>query len=706
MMLKMITLLLQLQQKFYNKHFSKCLLLMGLLISLFFPLGASALFEAGSSVSEAKLTSSVEGVGDQITIWVDLDIHLKPGWKTYWRTPGASGYGMKIDWSASQNLKSAEFYWPAPVKFETFKLIANGYKDEVIFPIQVTLAKQHAPLVLKGNLDYLACDEGNCIPQTKTVTLIVPDKPSIPSANANEIASAIKRLPEKNNPDLTINSVQFIYNENTESYLRLIVFHKLPLVSPEIFIEGAGNLYFDKKFSLQENHNTSVIDIPIYNNEKKEQTHVSNVIGKKLTITLASGKVAIEKTVSVISPPLSTQDTFIMYGFAFLGGFILNFMPCVLPIILLKIFSLTKYGGMGEDSVRRALFFSIMGIISSFIVLGLISIGFSSLGVSFGWGMQFQEPIFLVIMMLMLTLFAANFWGFYEIILPEPLTSLGYEYTEREGNIGDFLSGMFATLLATPCSAPYLGTAITFALSRGATEILLIFFFLGLGLSFPFILVMMFPKIATHLPKPGQWMYVFKHVLGWGFFLTVIWLFYVLSSQVPYNISVFILIIMLFIPFFFWLRKKIPSYRRVFTSGVIIVFILPFLTLSLEHMKEKQVISKQENIKEASMAIKSNLQKGQVVFVIVTADWCITCKANEFLVLDTQNVKNLLKENHVKSITIDWTSKDPSVYEYLKSFNHNGIPFFAVYGPHKPYGQPLPQILTYSIVNEAIKNAK
>jgi suppressor for copper-sensitivity B len=683
---------------------------LGVLSLLFFPLQASALFEAGSGVSNAKLISSVSAEGDQTTIWVGLDIDLKPGWKTYWRTPGTSAYGLKIDWSESKNLKSADVYWPVPDKIESFKVIANGYKDDVVIPIKITLQKQHASLFLKAKLDYLVCDPGNCIPQNKTVTLVIPDGPSHPSANAQEIASAINHIPEKNNPDLNIASAQFIQNDTEKSYLRLTVFHTTPLVSPEVFVEGAQRLFFDDVYTINSVSNTdgkiSMIDVPIYKNAKRELGRTQNLIGKTITLTLESGDEAVEKTILVTPPPISLQVTLLMYGFAFLGGFILNFMPCVLPVILLKIFSLTKYGGASSSAVRNALFLSVMGILSSFMILGLVPIFLNLLGISFGWGMQFQEPIFLVFMMLILSLFTANFWGFYEIILPTKVTALGYEYSDKQGNAGHFLSGMFATLLATPCSAPYLGTAVTFALSRGPLEILLVFFFLGLGLSLPFILVMIFPKVATYLPKPGKWMIAFKQVLGWGFFFTMLWLFYVLTSQVSLLTALMILSALLSIIFIFWLHHRFPSHQSLYLLSATAISILPFLILTLEYMKKPEVVVQAQSVQQVANIIKSDLKAGKLALVDVTADWCLTCKANEFFVLDTEKVKNLIKENNVNFITIDWTSRDPEVYEYLKSFNRNGIPFYVIYGPHLPYGQPLPQILTFSIIDEAIKKAK
>lgn len=695
-------------KKLSSHSFKKDLFLISLISSFLFPVGTSALFE--STVSEAELISSVEGVGNHNTIWVGLDIHLKPGWKTYWRTPGAAGYSLKIDWAGSKNLKSVETYWPSPVKFETFKMIANGYKEEVILPIQVVLQKLHSPLLLKGKLDYLACDSGNCIPQSKSVTLSIPNKPDLPSINAKKIIAATNQIPEDHNSDFDIKYAQFIQNKNTASYLRLTVFHKFPLLAPEIFIEGPKHLFFDKMLSMTttdvRDGQLSTIDIPIYKNEKKELIPIPNLIGKQLTITLENGNKSIEKTISVTPPPLSVQDTFIMYGVALLGGFILNFMPCVLPVILLKIFSLTKYSGKKIFEIREALFLSVLGIMTSFMILAIIPISLGFLGISFGWGMQFQEPVFLVFMMVILTLFTANFWGLYEILLPERMTSLGNLYSSKEGNLGHFLTGMFTTLLATPCSAPYLGTAISFALSRGSFEILLIFFFISIGLAFPLILIMIFPKLVAYFPKPGSWMNIFKHIVGWAFFITMLWLFYVLTSQIPLLSALFILGIMLSILLVFWLGKAFPQYKRGYIFYGIFAPLLLAVSLFVVYAKKEPVISQEANIQQTLDTIRSSVKQGKTVFVDVSADWCLTCKANEFLVLKTNTVQNMMKANGVVFLTIDWTSKDPKVYEYLKSFNHNGIPFYAVYGPRIPYGHPLPQILTSTIINNALKEAK
>ncbi|MBY0501767.1 MAG: thioredoxin family protein [Alphaproteobacteria bacterium] len=679
-------------------------------VCLLFSTEIEALFNESSVTSDALLISSVTGVGNQNVIWVGLDLHLQPGWKTYWRTPGSAGYGLKVDWTASQNLASADILWPVPSKITSFNMIANGYKNHVLFPIKITLKETNTPLTLKANLDYLMCDEANCIPQTKQVSITIPKEPSIPTSHAKEISLALQHVPEKENPLFEIKSLYYMPSSVPPSYLRLTLTHQNPLSSPEIFIEENNHLYVDNIRSIETISKNgafvSTIDIPLYKNEKKEDVHVKNLIGEKIMVTLRSGETSVEQTLITKAVPSNMTTTISILGFSLLGGFILNFMPCVLPVILIKIFSLTQYGGRTSSAVRRALFATISGILSSFLLLSLIPIFLNWVGMPFGWGMQFQQPLFVIFMMLVLTLFAVNFWGLYEINLPLRLAEWSYKYSDKEGQVGHFLSGMVATLLATPCSAPFLGTAVAFALSRGPIEILLVFFFLGLGLSLPMITVLIFPKLVTLLPKPGKWMMHFKHLLGWGFFLTLIWLFYVLMQQVSLLFALFILFVMILLIGMFFISNKIQGHKYIYLTSIFIISILPFSILAIDSFPPQQDVSYEKRPLDKLKAIQTAVEQGKTVFVDVTADWCLTCKANELLVLDTLEMKNFMKENEVLFIKIDWTSKNSAVYDYLRSFDHNGIPFYAIYGPHTPYGQALPQLLTYQIVHDAIVKEK
>ncbi len=680
------------------------------LLIIFFPTESTALFEeVAQSVSEARLLSSVDGVGNEKVIWIGLDIHLDSGWKTYWRTPGAAGYGLKIDWTGSQNLSTSEILWPTPSKFQSFNRIVNGYEDHVLFPLKVTLKNSHAPLLLHGYLNYLACDQANCIPQNKSVTLYVPLGPSAPSPDASAIEATLHHVPHKNVPFLNIQSAYFIPKDSPPSYLRITVFHENPLISPLLFIEGNNNNFFGEITNIENNNkngNLSTLEVPVYKSTTNNIVRTPNLIGQSLTFTLKSGESSIETTLPIEAMPASIEETMTMFSFAILGGFILNFMPCVLPVILIKVFSLSRSREESTQAIRKSFFASVLGIISSFFLLALIPISFGFFGKSFGWGMQFQEPLFLIFMMIVLTLFTANFWGFYEIILPTRMTDMGYNYSLKEGYMGHFLTGAFATLLATPCSAPFLGIAVTFALSRSSFEILLMFMGLGMGLSLPFILIMIFPQIASLLPKPGKWMIYLKHVMGWGFFITMIWLFFVLKSQVLGVNAMLVLSMMLCMLVVFWLLKKNPQYKRKCISLILILIVTSFTSFFINFKPENHNISPHETMAEKIKEIKMNLQQNKVVLVDVTADWCLTCKTNELLVLDNKKVKDFIKKNNAVLIKVDWTSEDPDVYEYIKSFNRNGIPFYAVYGPSLPYGKVLPQIITFSIVEHAILDAK
>jgi suppressor for copper-sensitivity B len=349
--------------------------------------------------------------------------------------------------------------------------------------------------------------------------------------------------------------------------LKVRIIHKQPLVTPSLFFESSKKVYFgEARFMSQirgENGLTTTAEIPLYVTEKKEALRIDNLIGSPIKITLSTHQVGMEQSLLITAPSLPMVERLLMYLFALIGGFILNFMPCVLPVILLKIFSLLKESEHTQH-LRTSLAFSVAGMLTSFVALGVVSIIFKKIGYSLGWGLQFQEPFFLYFMMLVLVFFTGNFWGFYEVNLPSRFANIGYDQTRRSGNLGHFMSGMFATFLATPCSAPYLGTAVSFALSRGATEIMLIFLCLGLGLAFPFLLVIAFPRVAAYFPKPGAWMDTFRHILGWGFILTLIWLLYVMSQQLSYKIVLAIALILIAILMLLWAYSRKEILRRFY----------------------------------------------------------------------------------------------------------------------------------------------
>jgi len=345
---------------------------------------------------------------------------------------------------------------------------------------------------------------------------------------------------------------------------------------------------------------------------------------------------------------------------ALLGGLILNLMPCVLPVLSIKILGALSHGGAERGHVRAAFLASAGGIVVSFLALAGAAVAVKSAGAAVGWGIQFQQPVFLAVMIALLLLFATNLWGLFEIRLPSALMSVGASGAAHHTLLGHFLSGAFATLLATPCSAPFLGTAVGFALARGPAEITAIFAALGLGMALPYLAVAAWPGLATRLPKPGAWMLTVKKAMGAALAATALWLASILATQ----------------------------------TG--------FLGAATEAAAGKADIA-WAAFDEA--AIARNVAEGKVVFVDVTADWCITCKVNKAAVVERGAVAQLLSSGSVVAMRADWTKPDDAIARYLAGFDRYGIPFNAVYGPGAPQGVALSELLTEAEVLAALEKA-
>jgi suppressor for copper-sensitivity B len=378
---------------------------------------------------------------------------------------------------------------------------------------------------------------------------------------------------------------------------------------------------------------------------------------------------------------------------AVLGGLILNAMPCVLPVLSLKIFGLVRSAGHGHSEVVRGTLATAAGILASFWALALAAIAAHSAGAAVGWGVQFQHPGFVAFLAVVVVLFCLNLWGMFEIPLPQALARVGGT-GPREGIAGHFFSGLFATLMATPCSAPFLGTAISFALAQKAPVILAVFTALGLGMALPYLLVAAAPRIAGLLPRPGAWMETVRGVMGFLLAAAAVWLFYVLSSQVAPEQLAAIQLGLLGVALFTWLRHRVArgrALRGMAGAGIAAAVAITLLTAvgaagsrgeakSLTASKPAGLIPWVDFDRARA---ESLARGGQLVFVDVTADWCFTCKVNERLVLDTPEVAKAFEEHNVVPMRADWTNRDDRIGAFLADHGRYGIPFYLLYRPGK-----------------------
>jgi suppressor for copper-sensitivity B len=507
---------------------------------------------------------------------------------------------------------------------------------------------------------------------------------------------------------------------------------------PDAFVEGPPALSFGPPaVELGEGGRTALMRIAVAAPPGKPL----GLAGERVTVTVVDGGRAIERTLTV-APAFASggapadasgamPEWLAVLGLALLGGLILNLMPCVLPVLSIKLLAVLGHGGGTAREVRRGFLASAAGILASFLVLASAAVALQAAGRAAGWGLQFQEPAFLAAMAFVLVLFAANLWGRFEFRLPGGLATIAGA-AGGHGLVGHFLTGAFATLLATPCSAPFLGTAVGFALARGPVEIYAVFAALGVGLAAPYLLIAAAPRLATSLPRPGAWMIKLRRVLSLALVATALWLLLVLAAQSGWIVAGLVFVMLAVAAAALWPlpeagpRMRIASWASVAALGILAVggvLALPSLRpavapyapgLFTESDGERDTFLAARRARDADPiwrpfdrdAIEREVAGGRMVFVDVTADWCVTCRVNKAVVLDRGETRKLLAAAGVVAMRADWTRPDPSITAYLKSFGRYGIPFNAVYGPARPKGVALPELLTERAVREAFAQAR
>lgn len=696
-----------------NKH-----LLALLSLFLLWPLCARADFAAASAWQRApevgvRLIAGVTATGEGDTLPLGLDIDMADGWKTYWRFPGVAGYPVKLDWTASSpGPVSAEVRWPAPHRFDFSGLQSFGYKGHVILPLTAHLAQAGGAVQLRVAVDLMVCAEV-CIPQTFDLALDLPAGPASPSAWAADLARWDAQVPG----DGMASGLSILGAQVAGESLQVTVSSARPLGQPDLFVETAGGMVLPAPEVIV---GTPVqLRLPL-------KAGAPSLVGQDVTLTLVDGDRSVEKRLQVTAPvaaattpAMTPAGALPMPGLwaallaAFIGGLILNLMPCVLPVLSLKLLSVLKHGNSPPAHVRVSFLASAAGILSSFLVLAGLAIGFRAAGEAVGWGVQFQHPIFLGVMVLVLTLFAASLWDLIHIPLPRFLTDALVDRLPEPGHhdssvLGHFLTGAFTTLLATPCSAPFVGTAIGFALAGSNLVLLLVAVIMGLGLATPFLLVAAFPRVAGWLPRPGRWMIWLRGVFGVALMVSALWLASVLGTGQTGTLASVLVGSVFLILFVLWIRASIQR-PFLLVKGIVFITIGIYVVRGLDALEQTyRLESDAPQINWVAFdesAIPGLVASGKVVFVDVMAGWCLTCKANKVFVLDAEPTLTRLRAPGVVTMQADWTHRNPAISAYLRVFGRYGIPFDVVYGPGAPHGIPLPELLTAESVRMALEKA-
>ena len=659
--------------KLINLNWKKLIILVLCLISYNFVV-VSELF-ANISLKSEKLTSNENYEFVDIEILAGkknnknnskflggIKVTLLPEWKIYWKNPGDAGLPPSISLENGNNIKSINLLFPSPTRFNFYDIETLGYENEVIFPIEIQVLDSNMPL--SGQLVFNAqvCSK-ICVPIKKIFNLTSLDNKykNINLLNFNKINKYLLKVPLLSKD----NKLELLSSNFQNNVLNVILSNKDNFKPYDIIIEDSKSRIYQKPNFYTKN---SLMYISL-NIDQIDEGYLSDL---KFNYTFIGDKYSLEKKDIPINILLSSvvvdfknKSQLYVFNFeifliALLGGFILNFMPCVLPVLSLKMIQIINYRNSSKLEFRSKIFASILGILFSFIVLAISVYFIKITGDNVGWGIQFQNKYFLFFMIVLTLIFSFNLFGFFQFYLPSKL--LNFLSYRGSGLIGDFLSGVFMTLLATPCTAPFVGTAIGFALAGSTFEIFTIFLLMGIGLSLPLIIFSIFPQLVSFIPKPGNWLNVFKKIMGLFLLGTSIWL------------------------------------------------ISLFLNLNANFIN----ISKNQNSENVlNWDLKSNpflpqklAKEGKVVLIDITADWCITCKVNKTIVLDSKEVFNFLKKNNVITLRLDWTKPNEDISKFLLIKKKYGIPYNEVYGPLNLNGKILPELLSKEIIFKYVNASK
>ena len=628
-------------------------------------------------------------------ITIGLEYQMQPGWKTYWKSPGDGGFAQNISWENSSNISDVKILWPTPIKFEILGLTSLGYQDNVTFPLEIEIENEFQDINLDLHVNYLICKE-ICIPGDARIFLDIPAGEKKINDNYFDVEQALSKLPEKDFSRTYLKNINanVLEGENL-STIRLQIESEKIFFNPEIFLHTPFGLPV-VQHTISYSANNKLITAEFDFNKKliSEDSFPLEVVLKDVNHNfehLLSAQ--ITKDISN-----STMNTFIFYILiSLLAGLILNVMPCVFPILSIKLMSVFTV----DQGTARVSFLTVaLGIVSSFFLLGVCFLVLQYFNFSIAWGMQFQKPYFLIFITLIIFLFMMNMFGQFQINLPQNFSNIAFAGLGNKSFFKDFFNGFFATLMATPCSAPFVGTAITAAFTQNYITGMSIFLFMGIGMASPYLLIALFPKLVNFLPKPGIWMIYVKYFLGLLLLATVVWL-----SNILLNFfNIYFLVISLFVLIVITYRRKFPLFKNTITiASIIFIFFSTSLQIFQQHSSSAE---EKDWVSFFTVDIDQLVAQDKIIFLDITADWCATCQFNKINVLNSDNIIKQFKENNITLIRADWTKPNERVNLFLEKYDRFGIPFNAFFSKKFPDGILLSELLSEKEIVNAINKIK
>lgn len=665
--------------------------------------------------------------------------HPQNSWQLYWQNPGDLGKAPQVEFYLPEGATAHFLGFPPPTLFKKKSFTSYGYKEPFTLVYQINTKDSLSLKDIKFEITWLACKK-ICVPQSYTSTLENKKSETIKQAQLEA-----DKLPQN----------LFSGNISHGSALTFHITDDSTITSAYFFPKNQNHIMTDEEqifSSVDEPQKKHLLKVRTLNKEK----HIDGLL--LLQNNNEKKYVIVDHDVS--EPDFFEEDTLIsLFLIAFLGGIILNLMPCVFPVLSLKVIHIIQHVKTKKGLIRHGLAYA-SGIFLSLMLLFTLVVILKSTGYSVGWGFQLQSPFFVMMLIMLFTILFLNIFGLFEFQGIQ--TAAPLDHLNQSRLVSSFLNGILTTIVSTPCTAPFMGSAIAIALSQSYLEGFFIFSGLSIGLAFPFLLISFNPKILSFLPKAGRWMQTLKELFAFPMLGAIIWLLWVLESLKP-TLIIPLLIALVSIAFYIWLYGTSQQYgKKLLTATFIPFFLTAILWLNGESFPHCQYLlaigfisisgiivynivnciryktysygknvllnsvaalvlaasflpvfkafEVGENIKTplpfSQELVDDSLKKGQAVFINYTARWCITCQINKNSVLQSDNIQNAFKELNVVYLEADWTTHSPLITESLRSYKRESIPFYILLIPGRKTPVVLPELLTEKIVLDALRKIK
>ncbi len=670
----------------------------------------------GKQLVRAELLADTTAIVAGKSFTVGLLLRMAPGWHTYWKFSGDAGLPTELKWKLPPGWKIGDIQWPIPLKtIDPGDIETYGYENEVLLMQEITppskLDDSSAKLSTEAN--WLVCEK-ICIPGSATLQLDLPVASTSQPANTDVFARYRRLLPQNlAGPDVPRadwsrvgSDLRLKITGETLAKYPAVDFFPLPeqetiVGHPAVQSRNNGEIVFRIPLESASKNLSSMAGLVVF----AQQPNGDDRAAWQITSTPA---------VSTSRPaPARGIFTFLLFGF--LGGLILNLMPCVLPVISLKIFGFVQQAGQSRQKILRSGIAFAIGIFAWFIALAVLLIALKGAGREVTWGgFQFTNPYFVLALSVIVLVFALNLFGVFEISLPQPITRNLLSTSERKDLLSSFFQGVFATVLATPCTAPFLGTALGFAFTQSAAIILAMFIAIAAGMSAPYLLLSAQPAWLRFLPRPGPWMLHVKQFMGFLLLATLLFLLYVVGAQRGLEGAIWASCFLLVISVACWMKGAfvVPTASAVKRIVVVVLMLLLVIGSGVYFIGDKfqsaKIASADSQIRGdwqpfTPERLQTELEQGRTVFVDFTAAWCLTCKFNEASVLEAQDVREAFQRHGIVKLKADWTNGDPVITKLLQHFGRPGVPLYVLYPAKNEEPIVFPELLTKSMILDKLE---